>query len=102
MKDFIKEPLFHFLLIGAVLFLIFNVYDDPAGPQASQIMITEGQIEFLKANYARTRQRTPSNEELQGLIDSYVREEILYREALALGFDKNDSVIHLMRNYSGS
>ena len=93
MKAFIKEPLFHFLLIGAVLFLIFKVYDDPAGSQSSQIIITDGQIAFLKANYARTRQRTPSKEEEQGLIDSYVREEILYREALALGFDKDDSVI---------
>jgi hypothetical protein len=93
MKAFIKEPLVHFLLIGAVLFLIFKVYDDPAGSQSSQIIITDGQIEFLKANYARTRQRTPSKEEEQGLIDNYLREEILYREALALGFDKDDSVV---------
>lgn len=93
MKAFMKEPLVHFLLIGAVLFLIFNVYDDPAGSQSSQITITEGQIDFLKASYARTRQRTPSQKELEGLIDNYVREEILYREALTLGFDKDDSVI---------
>jgi len=93
MKAFIKEPLVHFLLIGAVLFLIFKVYDDPADLQSSRIVISDGQIEFLKANYARTRQRTPSKKEEQGLIDNYLREEILYREALALGFDKNDSVI---------
>ena len=74
MKAFIKEPLVHFLLIGAVLFLIFKVYDDPADSQSSQIIITDGQIAFLKANYARTRQRTPSNEEEQGLIDNYLRE----------------------------
>lgn len=93
MKAFIKEPLVHFLLIGAVLFLIFKVYDDPADSQSSRIVISDGQIEFLKANYARTRQRTPSKEEEHGLIDNYLREEILYREALALGFDKDDSVI---------
>lgn len=93
MKAFIKEPLVHFLLIGAVLFLIFKVYDDPADSQSNRIVISDGQIEFLKANYARTRQRTPSKEEEQGLIDNYLREEILYREALALGFDKDDSVI---------
>lgn len=93
MKAFIREPLAHFLLIGAVLFLIFEISDDPVGSQSNLIVISEGQVDFLKASYARTRQRTPSEEELQGLIDSYVRQEILYREALALGLDKNDAVI---------
>ncbi len=93
LKSLIREPLLHFLFIGATLFLIFEVSDDPTGPQSSQIVITEGQIEFLKASYTRTRQRTPTKVELQGLIDGYVREEILYREAMALGLDKDDSVI---------
>lgn len=73
--------------------MLFEVFDDPIDEESSRIVITEGQIEFLKASYARTRQRTPSEEELAGLVDSYLREEILYREALALGLDKNDPVI---------
>ena len=93
LKSFLREPLIHFLLIGAALFLIFAVYDDTADPQSSRIVITNGQIEYLKASFARTRQHSPTEQELQGLIDGYVREEILYREALALGLDKNDSVI---------
>ena len=93
LKSFLREPLIHFLLIGAALFLIFAVFDDPAGPQSSRIVISYGQIEYLKASFARTRQHSPTKQELQGLIDGYVREEILYREALALGLDKNDSVI---------
>lgn len=94
MKAFVEEPLVHFLLIGALLFMFFTVLDEQSGSQQpSQIIITEGHIEFLKASYARTRQRTPSSEELQGLIDNYVREEILYREALLLGFDKGDPII---------
>jgi len=93
MKFLMREPLVHFLLIGAALFLLFELFDDPVGQQSSRIVITEGQIKFLKASYARTRQRTPTKVELQGLIDGHVREEILYREALALGLDKDDSVI---------
>jgi PPIC-type PPIASE domain len=93
MKSLMREPLIHFLLIGAALFLLFEVFDDPAGPQSSRIVIINGQIEFLKASYARTRQRMPTKEELQGLIDGYVREEIFYREALALGLDKDDTII---------
>ncbi len=93
MKFFLREPLVHFLLIGATLFLIFAIFDDPAGPQSSRIVITDGQIEYLQASFARTRQHTPTEQELRGLIDDYVREEIFYREALALGLDKDDTVI---------
>ncbi|MFW2367958.1 MAG: peptidyl-prolyl cis-trans isomerase [Desulforhopalus sp.] len=93
MKSLLKEPLIHFLFIGLVLFLIFEMFNDPTGSQSSRIVITNGQIEFLKASYARTRQRTPTEVELQGLIDGYVREEILYREAMALGLDKDDPVV---------
>ena len=93
MKSLLREPLIHFLFIGAALFLFFKVLDDSAGPQSSRIVITNGQIEYLKASFARTRQHSPTEQELQGLIDGYVREEIFYREAVALGLDKNDSVI---------
>ena len=93
MKSLMREPLIHFLCIGAALFLLFELFDDPAGLQSSRVVITNGQIEFLKASYARSRQRPPTEQELQGLIDGYVREEIYYREALALGLDKDDTII---------
>lgn len=98
MKSLLREPLIHFLLIGAALFLSFEVFDDPAGPQSSRIDITNGQVEYLKASFARARQRQPTEQELQGLVDGYVREEVFYREALALGLDKNDSVIRRRLN----
>jgi hypothetical protein len=93
MKALLREPLIHFLLIGALLFLLFEVFDDPAGSQSSRIVITNGQIEYLKARFAKTWQRQPTGQELQELINGHVREEILYREALALGLDKNDMVV---------
>ena len=93
MKSLLREPLVHFLLIGAALFLVFGLFNDPAGPQSDRIVITPGQIEFLKANFTRTWQRSPSEQELQGLIKSHVREEIFYREALALGLDRDDGII---------
>lgn len=93
MKSYLREPLLHFLLIGAALFLVFEVFNNPAGPQSSRITVTSGQIEFLKARFAKTWQRHPNKEELQILINGHVREEILYREALALGLDKDDSVV---------
>ena len=98
MKYLMREPLIHFLLIGAALFLLFEVFDDPADQQSSRVVITNGQIEFLKASFARTRQRLPTKQELQGLIDGYVREEIFYRAALALGLDKDDTIIRKRLN----
>ena len=93
MKSLLREPLVHFLLIGAALFLVFGLFNDPAGPQSDRIIITPGQIEFLEANFTRTWQRSPTEQELQGLISSHVREEIFYREALAFGLDRDDPII---------
>jgi hypothetical protein len=93
MKSLLREPLIHFLLIGVALFLLFEILDNPVGPQANRVVITSGQVEFLKARFAKTWQRQPTGEELQELIKGHVREEILYREALALGLDKNDMVV---------
>ena len=93
MNFFLREPLVHFLLIGVALFLLFEAVSDPAGPQSSRIVITNGQIDNLKARFAKTWQRQPTREELHELITGHVREEILYREALALGLDKDDGVV---------
>ncbi len=93
MKFLIREPLVHFLIIGAALFVFFGFLNNPAGPQSDRIVVTTGQIDYLKANFTRTWQRSPTNKELEGLIDSYIRDEIFYREALAMGLDRDDSVI---------
>jgi hypothetical protein len=93
MNSLLREPLLHFLLIGAALFVVFGLLNNPAGPGSERIVITPGQIDFLKANFTRTWQRPPTEMELQGLVDSFVREEILYREALALGLDRDDKII---------
>lgn len=93
MKYLLREPLVHFLIIGGVLFVLFNFLDNPAGTQSDRIVITTGQTDYLKANFTRTWQRSPTEQEVQGLIESYVRDEIFYREALAMGLDRGDSVI---------
>ena len=91
MKNLFKEPLVHFLIIGAGLFLLFGLFNNPAESESGRIVISTGQIDYLKANFTRTWQRSPTEKELQGLIDSYVRDEIFYREASAMGLDRDDS-----------
>ena len=89
----LREPLVHFLLIGAALFAAFSFLGKRTGNTPSQIVITPGRIEHLAATYNRVHGRPPMPEELAGLIREYIREEVYYREALALGLDKDDPVI---------
>ena len=93
MKRLLREPLFHFLILGALLFWVAGVLQDPSGPGSNQIIVTTGQVELLAASFSRTWQRPPTPKELDALIDHYVREEICYREAIALGLDQGDPVV---------
>lgn len=93
MKQLFREPLLHFLLLGAGLFVGFGLVDKRTSGEPGQIVITQGQIEHLAAGYNRVHGRPASPEELEGLIGDYVREEVYYREALALGLDRDDPVI---------
>jgi hypothetical protein len=93
MKQLLREPLLHFFLLGALLFAAYDRLNlEPEGsPQ--QVVVTPGQIEHLTTRFSRTWQRPPTREEMQGLVDQFVREEILSREAVKLGLDQNDTVI---------
>ena len=94
MKRIFKEPLVHFLLLGAGLFLVFSLMSKPGNtPGSGNIIVTQGQIEHLAEGFTRAWQRPPTSEELAGLVRDWVREEICCREAMALGLDKDDTVI---------
>jgi peptidyl-prolyl cis-trans isomerase C len=94
-KRWFREPLVHFLLIGLVLFAAYSVLNPGPGRGGSlnQIVLTESDLQQLQIAFTAQWQRPPTPEELAGLINSRVREEILYREALALGLDKEDTIV---------
>lgn len=89
----LREPLIHFLLLGALLFGLHAFLQDSAAPTAQQIVVSAGKIEHLSAIFSKTWQRPPTEEELQGLIDDYVLEEVAYREGKAIGLDQDDTII---------
>jgi hypothetical protein len=90
----LREPLVHFVALGAVLFLVYAVVSGVFASDASRrIEITESEVQFLAETWQRQWQRPPTEEELQGLVQARVREEVLYREALAVGLDQNDVVV---------
>jgi hypothetical protein len=93
LRWFLREPLVHFLLLGGLLFLIFDFVGGGTGGADRKIVVTTADIDRLSQQFLRTWNRPPSAEELQSQIDSYVREEVLYRTALSLGLDKDDFIV---------
>lgn len=88
----LREPLFHFLLIGATLFAAYGLLH-PGGDAPRRIVVTQQQVDVIAAQFQGTWQRPPSPDELRGLVDSWVRDEILYREGEALGLARDDPVV---------
>jgi hypothetical protein len=89
----LREPLLHFLLVGAGLFVLFRVASKDQSQQTGKIVVTSARIEQLAVTFARTWQRQPTPEELEGLVQAFIREEVFYRQALALGLDRDDTAI---------
>jgi len=92
MKNLMREPLVHFLLLGALIFGTFKIISRET-IEPGKILITQGRIESLEIAFSRTWRRPPTASELEGLIRDYVREEVFAREAVALGLDKDDTII---------
>ena len=93
MNRFLKEPLLHFLLLGAGIFAAYGVVSKRGGKEPGKILITAGQVENLATTFSKAWQRPPTAGELANLVRERVREEMLCREAVALGLDQGDTVI---------
>lgn len=90
----LQQPLLHFLLIGMAVFALYR-----AGAPSETVVprrvitVTPAQVERLTEQFEAVWRRPPTRAEQTGLIDDFVREEVYYREALALGLDRDDTVI---------
>ncbi len=89
----LREPLLHFLTIGGLIFLLFGGLAGPRPGPTDTIVVGPERIEQLARGFQSVWRRPPSDDELRAMIDEFVREEIYYREALALGLDRNDTVV---------
>jgi hypothetical protein len=92
-KRIVRDPLFHFLLLGAAIFVIYGFAKRHSTDKPGEIVVTQGTIENLVTGFTRTWQRPPAEEELLGLVRDYIREEAAYREALAMGLDRDDMIV---------
>ena len=93
----LREPLVHFLIAGALVFALLS--GRPAGIGERRIVVSETVVTRLVERWAQAFRRQPSEEEIDGLIRDWVRDQVYYREALRLGLDRDDEVvIKRMRN----
>jgi peptidyl-prolyl cis-trans isomerase C len=95
MKHLLREPLVHFLLIGAALFGIYSFTQSgrPASASSKEIRLSHDEIRQLTLLYQSQWRRLPTPQELGKLVENKVQQEILYREALAMGLDKDDEIV---------
>ena len=89
-QKLIQEPLLHFLLIGASVFFFYSFQNTQ---NKEQIIISKNDIKQLSLRWNKKWKRAPTKEELDELIQKRVYQEVLYKEALKMGLEKNDVII---------
>lgn len=90
----LREPLVHFLAIGAALFVLNGLINGPdEGPTGETITISEGRVNQIAESFILLSGRLPTREEVESLVDDFVSEEVGYREAVAMGIDADDTIV---------
>lgn len=93
MTRLLREPLLHFFVVGAVLFGVYGWLQGGLLKSPSEIVVTRGQVQSLEMQFERVWQRPATRDELLGLIDGWVKEEIFYREGVAMALDRDDPIV---------
>jgi len=95
LKRWLREPLLHFLLLGSALFGVYAyLHRGRGGVESSrQITLSLDELRQMDMYFESQWHRQPTTAEFQAMVDDKVREEVLYREALAMGLDKDDTIV---------
>ena len=90
----LREPLLHFMFIGAAIYLLYSVFAEPL-PEADDktIVVSAGEVEWMQTAWQKRWNRPPTSQEFDGLVQQYIKETVLYREALTMGLNQHDQVI---------
>lgn len=90
----LHEPLVHFMFIGALIYASYGLLATPENNENENIIVVSaGELDWMKSSWEKRWNRPPTKQELNNIIDQYVRDTILYKEALNMGLDQNDTVI---------
>ena len=89
----LREPLLQFLALGAMLFALYGLAGKRSAEAPEKIVVSASRVANLGDGFARTWRRLPNEQELQGLIEDYIRDEVFYREGRAAGLDRDDVIV---------
>jgi peptidyl-prolyl cis-trans isomerase C len=90
----LREPLVHFMFIGAIIYALYGAFAESVVEETDKtIVVTAGEIEWMQSSWQKRWNRPPTAQEFDGLIQQYIKETVLYREALTMGLNKHDMVI---------
>ena len=92
MKKILKEPFFHFIGIGIILFILYGLVSDKTVSK-NTIVITDFDVSSIIASWEMQWKRPPTEQELQNLINLNIKQEVFYQEALNMNLDHNDEII---------
>lgn len=88
-----RKPLLHFVLIGAVAYLAYNILKEevlPGGESENTITVTQGEVSMMTDSWQKRWNRPPTETELDGIVNEYIKEMVYYRTALEMGLGEND------------
>jgi hypothetical protein len=94
MAILLREPFVHFMVIGIAVYFLYGFYAGQVTSESENtITITAAEIDWLEQTWQKRWNRPPTSGERQGLIDTYVKESVMYQQALAMGLDSGDTII---------
>lgn len=92
-KSLLKEPFVHFLVLGGLIFIAFSLWGESRDGIDRDVVVTSADVARLEALWQAQYSRPPTADELSAIIDNHVKEEVLYREAMALGLADDDIIV---------
>jgi len=82
------------MLIGAVIYGAYGAFAEPASDETDKtIVVSAAEVEWMRSSWQKRWNRPPTDKEMDGLVQQYIRETVLYREALTMGLNQHDQVI---------
>jgi len=91
--NFIREPIFQFFAIGLLLFFIYTFITSQTDERERTIVVSEAQVGLLVETFEKTWNREPTETELKAQIENYIKDEVFFKEAVAMGLDKSDPAV---------
>ena len=91
----LSEPLVLFFLFGFIFFLVYTILENRIDRSDREIIISKGQVQLLEETFTKTWNQPPTEQQLEAQIENLIKNEVYFKEAVAMGLDKSDPAIKM-------